>query len=146
MSDDTIPDLSAAIEQLSEFFGFNAHYDFKVGDETYRITYRQFLPVEVERKLQEVEKSLEDCDRIELELPNGTKVQGASYAMPLRRKGKLLKDSKNSLMLIALWGEERYRKFEAAGGPPDMLQVVWAKQDAQYERWRETGSKSTGTS
>lgn len=136
------PDLSAAIEQLAEFFGFDAHYDFTVGDEDYRITYRQFLPVDVEQRLQEAEKSLEDCDRSEIVLPDGKKVKGMSYAVPLRRKGVLLKDGRDALRLIAMWGEDKYRRFEKAGGPPDMLTAVWAKQDAQYESWRKTGSKS----
>lgn len=145
MSDTELPDLETAIAQLAEFFGFDAHYDFTVGGEPYRITYRQFLPVEVEHKLQEVEKSLEDCDRVEITLPNGKKVKGAGYASPLRRDGELLPDSRDAMRLIAMWGEEKYRKFEAAGGPPDMLTVVWAKQDAQYEEWRRAGSKSTSS-
>lgn len=136
------PDLSTAIEQLAEFFGFDAHYDFKIGDESFRITYRQFLPTDVEQKLQEAEKSLEDCDRVDITLPDGKKVKGMSYAIPLRRKGVLLKDGRDALRLIAMWGEEKYRRFEKAGGPPDMLTAVWAKQDAQYESWRKTGSKS----
>ncbi len=144
MSDDTdIPDLNAAIEQLAEFFGFKAHHDFKVDGEVYRITYRQFLPADVERRLQEVDKSLEDCDRAEIELADGKKVKAPGYAIPLRRKGKLLPDSRDALRLIAMWGEDKYRRFEKAGGPPDMLTVVWAKQDAEYERWRSTGSKSS---
>jgi len=139
---DELPELQAAIAQLAEYFGFDANYDFAVDGEPYRITYRQFLPVDVERKLQEVEKSLEDCDRTEVELPNGKKVKGTDYAIPLRRNGKLLPDSRDALRLIAMWGEEKYRKFEAAGGPPDMLTVVWAKQNWQYEEWRRAGSKS----
>lgn len=147
MSDDIdIPDLEDAIEQLAEFFGFTAHQDFKVGGEVYRITYRQFLPADVERKLQEVDKSLEDCDHAEMETSDGTKVKMPGYAIPLRRKGKLLPDSRDAMRLIAMWGEEKYRRFEKAGGPPDMLTVVWAKQDAEYEKWRATGSKSAGTS
>lgn len=139
---DELPNLETAIAQLGEFFGFQAHYDFTVGDDVYRITYRQFLPAETERKLQEVEKSLEDCDRAEITLPNGKKVTGTAYAIPLRRKGELLPDGRDALRLIAMWGEERYRAFEKAGGPPDMLTIVWAKQDAQYEEWRRSGSKS----
>lgn len=142
MADSDIPDLETAIAQLAEFFGFDAHYDFTVAGERYRITYRQFLPVEIDRKLQEVDKSLEDCDRAEVELPNGKKVKGTAYAMPLRRNGQLLPDSHDALRLIAMWGEEKYRKFEAAGGPPDMLTVVWAKQNSQYEEWRRAGRKS----
>lgn len=141
MSDENLPDLSDAIEQLAEFFGFQAHYDFKVGGEKYRITYRQFLPTDVERKLQEAEKSIEDCDRAEV-LINGKKVKSPAPAIPLRRNGVLLADSLDALRLIAMWGEDKYRVFEKAGGPPDMLTAVWAKQDAQYEKWRSTGSKS----
>ena len=137
-----LPDLSAAIEQLAEFFGFDAHYDFAVDGEPYRITYRQFLPSETERKLQEVDKALEDCDRVEVTLPNGKAVTGPSPAIPLRVKGVLLKDSRDAQRLIAMWGEEKFRAFESAGGPPDMLTAVWAKMDSDYERWRTTGSKS----
>ncbi len=139
---DDIPDLDDAIEQLAEFFGFNAHYDFKVKGETFRITYRQFLTADVERKLQQVDKDLEDCDRAEVMLANGKKVEGLRYQTPLRRGGELLADSKDALRLIAIWGEEKYRKFEAAGGPPEMLTTVWAKQESEYEKWRKTGSKS----
>ena len=135
MSND-VPDLEAAIQQLAEFFGFQAHYDFTVGGELYRITYRQFLPAEVERRLQEAEKSVEDCDRAEITLPNGKTVTGTTPAIPLRRNGELLPDGRDALRLIALWGEEKYRAFETAGGPPDMLSVVWAKQDEEYAAWR----------
>lgn len=138
MSD--IPDLDAAIEQLAEYFGFHAHYDFRVGGETYRITYRQFLPTDIERRLQEVEKSLEDCDRAEITLPNGKTVTGSGPAIPLRRNGEMLRDGRDALRLIAIWGEEKYRAFEAAGGPPDMLTIVWAKQDAGYAAWRRAKS------
>ena len=138
-----LPDLESAIEQLAEFFGFDAHYSFTVGGEPYKITYRQFLPVDVERRLREVEKDLEDCDRAEVTLPNGKKVKGTNYAIPLRRNGELLPDSHDAMRLIAMWGEDKYRKFETAGGPPDMLTVVWAKQNSQYEEWRRAGSKST---
>jgi len=143
MSKDDIPDLEDAIEQLAEYFGFKAHYDFKVKGETYRITYRQFLTAEVEHKLQAAEKSLEDCDRVEIVLPNGKKSTGLRYMSPLRRGGEILPDGRDALRLIAMWGEEKYRKFEAAGGPPEMLTTVWAKQESEYEKWRKTGSKSS---
>lgn len=146
-----MPDLSVAIEQLAEFFGFDAHYDFTVDGEPYRITYRQFVSPEIELKLQEVEKSLEDCDRVEIVLPDGKKVKGNSYVFPLRRKGALLRDGKNAQLLIAMWGEEKYRRFEAhcnktGIGSPEILTAVWAKQDEQYERWRKSGSKSAADS
>lgn len=139
---DELPDLEHAIAQLAEFFGFDAHYDFQVAGEEYRITYRQFLPADVEKRLQGVEKAIEDCDRAEVVMPNGKKVKGTAPALPLRRGGELLPDSFDAQRLIAMWGEEKYRRFESAGGPPDMLSIVWAKQDAQYDEWRRSGSKS----
>lgn len=142
MPDTDLPDLDAAIRQLAESFGFEAHYDFAVDGEPYRITYRQFLPADIERKLQEIDKSLEDCDPAEVKLPNGKTVKGSAPAIPLRRKGELLRDSRDAQRLIVMWGEEKFRRFEAAGGPPDMLTAVWAKMDADYDRWRKTGSKS----
>lgn len=147
MSNDDIPDLEAAIEQLAEYFGFKAHYDFKVDGEVYRITYRQFLTAEVEHKLQVAEKSLEDCDRAEVTLANGKKIKGPGLATPLRRGGELLPDSLNAKRLIAMWGEEKYRKYEKACnakgvGGAELLSAVWSKQDAEHERWRRAGSKS----
>lgn len=142
MSDTELPDLETAISQLAEFFGFDAHYDFTVGGEPYRIIYRQFLPAEVKKKLIEVEKSIEDCDPTEITLPNGTKIKGRVDTERLYRKGKPLPDSLDAMRLIAMWGEDKYRKFEADKGPPEMLTVVWAKMDAQYEEWRRAGSKS----
>jgi len=38
MSDKELPDLDAAVAQLAEYFGFDAHYDFQIGGEPYRIT------------------------------------------------------------------------------------------------------------
>lgn len=142
MSDTELPDLEAAIAQISEYFGFNAHYDFTVDGEIYRITYRQFLPSDIERKLQEIDLAIEDCDKAEVKLPNGKTIKGTSPAIPLRRNGQLLPDSRDAQRLIAMWGEDRFRKFERAGGPPDMLTAVWAKMDADYDRWRQAGSKS----
>ena len=145
---DDIPDLEDAIEQLAEFFGFNAHYDFKVDGERYRITYRQFLPPDVERAIQAADKSLEDCDRTEIILPNGRKAKGPGYAIPYQRNGEILPDQRDALRLIAMWGEEKYRKFEAycnriGSGSSELLTAVWAKMDAEYEKWRSTGSKSS---
>lgn len=137
---DQIPDLEAAIEQLAEFFGFDAHYDFTVKGERYRITYRQFLPADVDLRLREVDKAVEGYDRAEVSLPNGKTVKGAMPAIPLRLKGELVKDSIDAQRLIAMWGEEKYRTFEAAGGPPDMLAIVWAKQDFQYREWQKSKS------
>lgn len=142
MSDNDIPDIEQAIEQLAEFFGFNAHYDFTVDGEPFRITYRQFLSATTERQLQEVEASIKDCDREEVTLPNGKKIKGPGYAQPLTRNGKTLPDGLDAMRLIVVWGEEKYRRYEAAGYPPGILTTVWAKQDAQYEAWRRSGSKS----
>ena len=136
------PDIDAAIEQLAEFFGFQAHYDFTVDGEPFRITYRQFLPADIEKRLQEVEVAVKDCDREEITLPTGKKIKGPGYAAPLARSGKPLPDGFDAMRLIALWGEEKYRRYEAAGKPPGILTAVWAKQDAQYEAWRRAGSKS----
>lgn len=139
---DDIPDIDTAIEQLAEFFGFNAHYDFTVDGEPYRITYRQFLPAETKKKLVEAEKSIEDCDRIEMTLPNGKKIKGAVDTERLARGGKLLPDSLDAMRLIAMWGEDKYRRYEKAGKPAEFLTGVWARMDAQYEEWRRAGSKS----
>jgi hypothetical protein len=142
MSDKEIPDLEEAIEQLADCFGFDAHYDFKVKGELYRITYRQFLPVDIEKKIQQIDVDLKECDRAEVLLPSGKKVKGIGYEQPLQKNGVLLADSRDALRLIAMWGEKKYRAFEDAGGSPDMLTIVWAKMDADYEAWRKTGSKS----
>jgi hypothetical protein len=137
------PNYEDAIAQLGEMFnGLKIHFDFIVDGEPFRITYREFLPVDVERKLQEVEKSLEDCDIAEVTLPNGKKIKGAVPAIPLRRNGELLPDSADAMRLIAMWGEEKYRRFEAAGCAPSMLSAVWAEQDSKVSEWRRSGSKS----
>jgi hypothetical protein len=140
-----LPNLEAAIAQLSEFFGFKAHYEFTHAGEQYRITYRQFLPAEIERKLEEVETYIEGCDKAEVTLPNGKKITGPSPAIPLRRDGKILDDGKDARFLIAMWGEDQYRKFEKAGGAPGILTAVWAMMDAKHEEWRKAGSKSAAS-
>jgi len=114
-----IPTLDEAVDELAEAFGFQPHYDFRVGDEVYRITYKQFYSADVQRRIDAVDKSLEDCDKDE----NGL------FLLPLRRNGVLLPDSRDALRLIAIWGEEKYRRFEAAGGSPDLLSIVWERQE-----------------
>lgn len=137
-----LPNLETAIQQLAEFFGFQAHYDFTHDGVQYRITYRQFLAPEIEKKLEEVDKFIQGCDRAEVTLPNGKKITGSVPAIPLQKDGKILDDGKDARMLIAMWGEDTYRGYEKAGGTPGILSAVWAMMDAKHEEWRKAGSKS----
>lgn len=116
--------LDEAVESLAKSFGFDAHYEFVIGDEKFRITYKQFLPAEVQCALDQVDISLETCDRNE----------AGDLLIPLRINGKALEDSRDALRLKVIWGEEKYQRFKAANGSPDLLSIVWLRQDTDLEK------------
>jgi hypothetical protein len=116
--------LHEATAELARSFGFQAHYDFKIGDENYRITYKQFLPADMQRGLDTIDISLESCDRDD----------SGVLKYPLRRGGQALTDSRDALRLRLLWGDEKYERFRDAGGSPDLLSVVWLRMETDLEK------------
>lgn len=139
-------DLAEAAEQLSEFCGFNAHYDFQGKSETYRITYRKLLPLDVAQAVDRVDYEIEKtCDKAEVMIAGRPVKSSQTPAYPLRRDGSLLELGQDEQRLIAMWGREKFDRFVAEGGSPGILSFVWRLQDEQFREWLQAGSKSAGS-
>lgn len=121
--------LDQAVESLAQSFGFDAHYEFAIGDETFRITYKQFLPADVQRGLDAIDIQMEqDCDRNE----------DGDLLIPLRHNGEPLEHTRDALRLQLIWGVDKYERFKAAGGSPDLLSIVWLRQETDLERYQKS--------
>lgn len=140
--DNTVLSLAQAAEQAADYFGFLASRKIDLGDggPLLEIPNPQLLSPDQQDRVNAVRVAFEDCDREEIELSDGKVIKGG-YKEPRRRKGKLVTPSYDVQLAIAVWGEDDYKRFAAAGGKPGLISMVWAQMDDQFSRRRERDPK-----
>lgn len=137
--------IADATEQACEYFGFLAAEELDLGDDGpyLRIPNPQLLSPEQQAAFNKLRMEFEDCDREDdINLPDGNVIRGA-FLDPRRRDGVLVEPGYDVQLAIALWGEDDYRRFEAAGGRPGLISIVWARMDDEFRRRERNDSKST---
>jgi hypothetical protein len=65
--------------------------------------------------------------------------------IPHRLKGKPVDPPFESRYLAALWGEEKAKRYEAAGGTYGLVTMIMAQMDDQFAQWKR-GRESRGDS
>jgi hypothetical protein len=142
--------LTDAADQACEYFGFLSYEELDLGDngEPLKIPNPQLLPPELRKRFDECRMSFEDCDREpDVELPGGGVIKG-DYLDPRRRDGELVDPPYEVELAKAIWGEDGYRRFEAAveKSPtpvgPGIISMVWARMDDQFRQRERNDSKS----
>lgn len=122
-----------AREQAAEAQGFLAGVEIKVGDETYEIPQRGLLDDDQADRFYALELETESWDREpDITLPDGTTRSG-SLKRPYRKNGKLIQPNYAVRVAIALWGEERYKKYKAGGGRAADVTAALAMLDRRVE-------------
>ena len=108
-----------AREQATDYLGFMASVIYDLGEETWELPNPSLLPPEMKaRYLEHLRFVSEDLDTKTRKNPV-TKEDDTTQVYPFRYKGKLVNDEE--LLCVALMGE-----------------------DGDYEKYVETGAKSTG--
>lgn len=133
-----------ARQQAAEAQGFAASLEIEAGGEVFEVPQRGLLDDDQAERLAELELETESWDREDdVTLSNGTVVQG-SLKRPYRKNGKLVKPAYPVRVAIALWGEERYARYKAAGGQATDVTAALARLDQRMEDRSAADSKSVG--
>lgn len=134
----------AAREAAAEAQGFLASVEIVAGGDTYEIPQRGLLDDDQAERLAELELETETWDREpDVTLPSGTVVRG-QLKRPYRKNGKLVKPSYPVRVAIALWGEEKYNRYKAAGGRSADVTAALALMDQRVQERERDDSKSVG--
>lgn len=137
--------LEQAMQQNAEYFGFDLRDVIEIKNpdgttEEFEITYRQFLDAETRDRVNDVYRRYEECDREpDIELSDGRTVPGP-YKEPRQYNGELF--DLEAEVAKALWGEEKYGRWIAAGGPPGFVIATWTRMDHQFAKRMRQDTKS----
>lgn len=135
-----IKSIAEAMEQNAEYFGFDLCDRIAISEtEWVEIPYRELLTADVKKRVDAVYRDYEACERHITETigEDGeiTKTPGAHIVLGdnvRQRDGKPF--DLNEQISIALWGQDKYDRFVAAGGPPGLVLITWGRMRHQVNR------------
>lgn len=133
-----------ARQQAAEAQGFAASLEIKAGDEVFEVPQRGLMDDDQAERLAELELETESWDHGEdITLSDGTVIPG-QLKRPYRKNGKLIKPSYAVRVAIALWGEEKYNRYKAAGGRAADVTAALAQLDRRLGERADGDPKSVG--
>jgi len=133
-----------ARQQAADAQGFAASLEIKAGDEVFEVPQRGLLDDDQAERLAELDIETESWDRNpDITLDNGTVLPGP-LKRPYRKNGKLVKPSYAVRVAIALWGEEKYARYKAAGGRASDVTAALAQLDRRLTERADADPKSVG--
>src|SRR6185312_10218487 len=114
-----------AREQAAEATGFLASVEILIGEEVFEIPQRGLLDDDQREALNKLELETESWDREpDIEIPERR----------LKDKdGKLITPSYPVQVAVALFGEEKYKRFKAGGGRATDVTATLARLDRRIE-------------
>lgn len=131
-----------AREQAAEAQGFLAGVEIKVGDETYEIPQRGLLDDEQADRFAQLELEIESWDHEPDITASDGSVRPGQLKRPYRKAGKLITPPYAVRVAIALWGEDKYRKYKAGGGRAADVTAALAMLDRRVEERESADPKS----
>lgn len=132
----------AAREAAAEAQGFLASIEIVAGNDVYEVPQRGLLDDDQAERLNELELETESWDREDpIVLKDGKTVPGL-LKRPYRKGNKLIKPSYPVRVAIALWGEEKYQKYKAAGGRATDVTAALARLDRRVQERESVDPKS----
>ena len=135
----------AAREAAAEAQGFLASIEISAGNEVFEVPQRGLLDDDQAERLAELDLETEGWDREpDVTLENGLTVPGR-LKMPYRKGGKLIKPSYPVRVAVALWGEERYARYKAAGGRATDVTSAMLRLDRRVAERESEDSKSVAS-
>ena len=133
-----------AREQAAEAQGFAASLEITAGGEVFEVPQRGLMDDDQAERLAELELETETWDREDdVTLSDGTVIPGG-LKRPYRKNGKLVKPSYAVRVAIAVWGEEKYNRYKAAGGRAADVTAALAQLDRRLADRVDADPKSVG--
>lgn len=126
--------IGKAMAQNAEYFGFDLCDTIDIGNgEQLDIYYRELLDKDSKARVDQVYIEFDQCDRQEVTYEDA---KGEIHTIPGGFKDPRVKDGVpfdlDARVSIALWGEEKYQRFLAAGGPPGLILMTWTRMRQQF--------------
>lgn len=133
-----------AREAAAEAQGFLASIEITAGNDVYEVPQRGLLDDDQAERLAELELETESWDHNpDITLEDGTVIPGG-LKRPYRKGGKLVKPSYPVRVAVALWGEEKYARYKAAGGRATDVTAALSRLDRRMQEREAADPKSVG--
>jgi hypothetical protein len=134
-----------AREQAAEYLGFMTGIQLDLGDgQVFEVPNSGLLDDDQQIAYDQLQASLDDCDHEDVEIrdDDGKVVRTESRLKdPHRKDGKLL-EPYNIRLCKALFGEQGYQRFKAAGGRASDVGIYWTQMNRQLQERRLADAKS----
>lgn len=140
--------LNNAIDETSQYWGFHGVVEIEHDGEIFEIRHRTFWTPEQIKAMAELDAWLQTLDHNEVLVRNpinneiiinpdtGKPLTDRVLVVPHRKNGKLVFPTFESRYLAALWGDDKARRFEAAGGTYGVVMMQIAQMDDEFTQWR----------
>jgi hypothetical protein len=137
-----------AREAAAEASGFLASITITAGGEDFEVPQRGLLDDDQREAMDELEMESQTWDKEpDVEI---TRADGSTYKLPGNLKLPYQKDGKRIQppypvrVAIALWGEQKYERYKAAGGQATDVTGTLARLDQRMEAREAADPKSVG--
>lgn len=150
--------LDEAIEQTTQYFGFEGRKEIEVDGEVFPITAKVLWSPEQIKAMADLDEWVKTLDHDEVEVRNpltqdiiihpetGKPLTEKILIVPHRLKGKPVIPSYESRYLAALWDKDKAERFEAAGGTYGLVNMMMFQMDDEFAQWRKNRERSDSKS
>lgn len=140
--------LEDAVTQVTQYFGFDGVKEIEHDGEIYEIRAKVLWSPAQIKAMAELDEWVKNLDHEDVEVQNpltneiivhpdtGKPLTEKVLIVPHRIKGKPVDPPFETRYLAALWGDEKARKFEAAGGTYGLVTMLMAQMDDEFAQWR----------
>jgi len=133
-----------ARQQAAEAQGFLASLEIKAGDEIFEVPHRALMDDDQSERFAQLEFETESWDHEDdVTLSDGRVIKG-QLKRPYRKNGELVSPPYPVQVAIALWGEEAYERYKAAGGRATEVTAALAQLDLRVGERANDDPKSVG--
>lgn len=141
--------LADAIESVTQYFGFEGVKEIEVDNEIFEVRAKVLWSPDQIKAMAELDDWIKTLDHDEVEVRNpitqelvthpdtGKPVTEKVLVTPHRKNGKIVNPSFESRYLAARWGDEKAKRFEAAGGTYGLVTMIMAQMDDEFAQWRK---------
>lgn len=140
--------LDDAIAAVTQYFGFDGVKEIEVDGEVFEVRAKVLWSPEQIRAMADLDvwAATLDHDQVEIRNPltqeiithpdTGKPLMEKVLKTPHQLKGKPVDPPFESRYLAALWGDDRAKRFEAAGGTYGLVSMMMAQMDDEFSQWR----------
>lgn len=141
--------LEEAITQVTRYFGFEGVREIEIDGQVYEVRAKVLWSPEQIAEMAKLDDWVQSLDHEQVEVRNpltndivlhpGTNepLTERQLVTPHRRNGKPVSPTFESRYLAALWGADKAKSFEAAGGTYGLVTMMMAQMDDEFAQWRK---------